>query len=422
MTENNDILKNFLHESYNDYSPDIHADSWEKIESVYKVELIKIKYIKFSIYSSISLLFLLVFTISINLKQNVNESELVELADQNNKNTRKGNYGNALLNETETFKQSEILTPVELDKQTMQLIDENKDFSPQYASVSFTDDSKKEKLRKASSPDFSDNSTIVLDNNSFDSVSINPIFNIDQSNTELLSLKHNFYIKLNLSATYKLNESEIQEERLPEIHEDYVFIKSNSERLNMSFSAGINLLYNYNEKFSIQSGLFLSQYRTFGQYDFANDKIAVRDSATNHILGYLIGSDAVIVNQKINKSISYLEVPLILGLQQNFSEKISLTFKSGLSYSKLLQANGQEISYYNLETKNLNKRDYNSSNWGLILGIGCNYKINNEVILGVEPTYKQYISTQYSPESALHNRPAFIGLNCILLYKIPSDL
>jgi len=173
----------------------------------------------------------------------------------------------------------------------------------------------------------------------------------------------------------------------------------------------VNLEFFVMKNLSVTSGLFYDKYSTGGKYDFYNNKIPVIDSVSGIIKGYIIVNDSVGVHYTINNNYHFLELPLILNYYIPLGEKWKLNLKAGGSMLYYMSSSGKTITADELVLKDVNSYSYNTLNWGLILGLGCNYRISDKISIGLEPTYKQFLGSVMKNVEITGMKPWSVGVN-----------
>jgi hypothetical protein len=224
--------------------------------------------------------------------------------------------------------------------------------------------------------------------------------------------------KIVFSPDYTIGKSTTNSADAPKIHENYNLINNESEKAAISFSLGVNLEFFVMKNLSITSGLFYDKYSTGGKYDFYNNEIPVIDSLNKTILGYITVKDSVGVHYSINNNYSFLELPLILNYYIPFGEKWKLNLKAGGSMLYYLSSSGKTISANLLVLKDVNTYSYNTINWGLILGLGCYYRISDKINIGLEPTYKQFFGSVMKNDQLTNMKPWSVGVNLNVQIKL----
>jgi hypothetical protein len=224
--------------------------------------------------------------------------------------------------------------------------------------------------------------------------------------------------KIVFSPGYSFNKSTSSSANAPKIHENYNLIAGESENGVISFSLGVNLEFFVWKNLSVTSGLFYDKYSTGGKYDFYNNKIPVIDSVSGIIKGYITVNDTVGVHYSINNSYHFLELPLILNYYIPLGEKWKLNLKAGGSMLYYMSSSGKTITADELVLKDVNSYSYNTLNWGLILGLGCNYRINDKISIGLEPTYKQFLGSVLKNDEITGMKPWSVGVNAGVQIKL----
>lgn len=199
---------------------------------------------------------------------------------------------------------------------------------------------------------------------------------------------------------------------------------------------GISLAYNFNERLSIGSGLFLSR---IGQ---ENDDVIAYDSPGSGYM-YKLGTssgtvsinpakfekvmirqlddskDSVpgdyLVNGTFVQNLDYLDVPLVLNYKV-LNKRFSVNVSGGLSPGLLVN----NRSYFDVDdqkiqtgvTENIKPMIFNS-----VIGIGLAYDVSKKVSINLSPTFK-YSLSPVNTGSALKYHPYSISLFTGIAYKL----
>lgn len=233
---------------------------------------------------------------------------------------------------------------------------------------------------------------------------INPI-----NKTEKATSSTKIACKIVFSPDY--TNRKFQTNDAPKIHEDYSLIRNKSEKSAISFSLGVNLEFFVSKNLSLTSGLFFDRFSTAGKFNFYNNKIPVIDSASRTIKGYITVNDTIGVHYTIKTSNNFLELPLILNYYIPLGEKWKLNLKAGGSMFYYMNSFGKTISADELVLKDVNSYSYNTLNWGLILGLGCYYRLSDKINIGLEPTYKQFLGSIMKKKEVTGMKPWSVGIN-----------
>lgn len=111
---------------------------------------------------------------------------------------------------------------------------------------------------------------------------------------------------------------------------------------------------------------------------------------------------------------AYLQVPLRLGYRVIQMPRFSVDLKLGVLFSIQIYKDIPGAPYQGTDTDVEIIRQYPdrlTTTWQYSAGVGVNYHINNKVRFTLEPFYRQYIKSAYSPSSAFPARsPYAFGL------------
>jgi hypothetical protein len=108
------------------------------------------------------------------------------------------------------------------------------------------------------------------------------------------------------------------------------------------------------------------------------------------------------ITENTNKFV-YLQIPLRIGYRIIEGRRFSLDVKAGVLFSLQVYREIPGVPYPGSDADRIEVvRQYPdrlSSNWQYTAGLGMNYHINDRVRFSLEPFYRQYIKSVYSPAS-----------------------
>lgn len=226
------------------------------------------------------------------------------------------------------------------------------------------------------------------------------------------------YFRVVFSADYTSAKYQIPGSFTHKVHEDYSLLRKDAEKGGWGYSVGVNIEYFIHPMLSISSGIFFDENRIKGKYNFINNKIPVFDSISGDIIGYVTGNDTIGIHTSFTNSYKYLEIPLIFNYHIWENNKLIVSVKAGVDGFFLLNVKGTTITKTELSLVPVNSNDYNSFTWGTIGGIMIRYKINNRLILGIEPEWKKYWGSVYKADAMVESKPNIYAINASLLIKI----
>lgn len=123
--------------------------------------------------------------------------------------------------------------------------------------------------------------------------------------------------------------------------------------------------------------------------------------------------DRLTVMENTNKY-AYLQVPLRIGYRVIQTPRFSIDLKAGLLFSLQIYKDIPGVPYRGNDVDIEVVRQYPdrlTTTWQYTAGIGMNYHINNKMRFTLEPFYRQYIKSAYSPGSEFPARsPHAFGL------------
>jgi hypothetical protein len=223
--------------------------------------------------------------------------------------------------------------------------------------------------------------------------------------------RQKFVLELNLSSAWSDLKEDVSASNTPKIHEDYEIIHGKALEGAMAYALGVNISYFFTPAISLKSGFFYDAYKSGGLYNYVNDKTPVRDAEGNIIAYIPKGPDFIeYVYEDTRSTFSYIQMPLILGIHQMLNSRLRLDLHGGLSLMFLIDATGKSLSHDDLSLKNLRDFHPDRFNYGLILGLGSSFLWRENIILSLEPTYKQSLSSVYGTQNPVEVRPYAFGL------------
>ena len=207
--------------------------------------------------------------------------------------------------------------------------------------------------------------------------------------------ENGFYsdIHENISYTYEYREGFTYDT----IHTDYTVIKYEYENYTV-----LDTVWRY----KIDS-VFISNMDTIAHIKYDTVRVATYDTS------YYSSVDTNIYTtyyQNINKY-TYIEIPLSIGYAFNI-KKFAIRPTVGALFGIMLNAKGNGISTTNKnEVYSLSEMDLPFMNIqvSMFVGIGFEYKIQENLALSFQPFYRRNLSSIYSEESVLDKRFSGLG-------------
>ncbi|MGK0413184.1 MAG: hypothetical protein ACJA1B_001386 [Polaribacter sp.] len=204
---------------------------------------------------------------------------------------------------------------------------------------------------------------------------------------------------------------------------------ANSTKGENSFSYGVQVAYNINKKWTIQSGIHLQEM------SFSNNQIAVFSSSqtnsgtTEFISGASFSfqrnisenidasgnsmTNAISYNGNISQNYGYVEIPVELKYNLSNSEIFKTQIVTGFS-SLLLNKNSIRLNADNLSTSG-KASNLNTLNFSGNLGFDFNYLLHKNWSLHVNPMLKVQFNT--FNENANNFAPFYLGIYSGLTYQ-----
>jgi len=239
-----------------------------------------------------------------------------------------------------------------------------------------------------------------------------------------------------LSPTYSYRNLTGDAFQAPDENIDQSYFNDNENGLT-TIGGGISLAYNFNDRLSLGSGLYLSR---IGQ---ENNDVVAYDSPDSQYMYKLASSSGTVtinptrfaealtpqaasvkdsipgdylVNGTFVQNLDYLEVPLVLNYKV-LNNRFSINLNGGLSPGILVN----NRSYFSVEdekiqtgtTENIKPMIYNS-----VLGIGLGYDISKKVSVNLSPTFKYSLSPVNSGSRGINYHPYSISWFTGISYKL----
>ncbi len=180
-----------------------------------------------------------------------------------------------------------------------------------------------------------------------------------------------------------------------------------------SFTGGINVNYQLNERFSIESGLFyLNKRQTadnliaskddeFGNSNYIiytpNQSIPMQDIGNANVLKQSYSRTYYSLDASYITNAEYIELPLILRYRI-INQKLGLDVLSGISTNFLVNNNSYILS--NNAKLWSDNSDLSPVLYGATLGFGLNYRFYQNFSFNLEPTFKY----SFLPENSVFRK------------------
>ena len=120
--------------------------------------------------------------------------------------------------------------------------------------------------------------------------------------------------------------------------------------------------------------------------------------------------DHYLIKENTNKFV-YLQIPLRIGYRIIEANRFSLDLKTGVLFSLQVYRDVPEAPYQGNDAEQIEViRQYPDrlkTNWQYTVSLGFNYQINQQTRFSLEPVYRQYINSVYSPGSAYPARSPY---------------
>lgn len=403
MSKENNHIDNFLKDKFNSFEGNIPLADWNVIEKKLNQRKRRIMFLWFSVTSLLLIGSLTIYFISNNNKTSVNK-----LTINKPKNTEK-----LLIHKS----------PINNDKDEL---------------------SKKDKIVKHYKLDKSINSIINLEqqdirNNSFNvyqpleliSKIINDIFEFktdEPQKVKNLSLKKVIFIKkekqnkitfetgINLSPAWGMEAIKENKAMNKFINRSYFNSILGSSSFGNGMNNGTNFQINYGNNLFLRTGLYLSSYSIYHNYNYTISEFPNVDTKYG-ILGYM-PTFSKSVKHEGSSVVKFVTIPFALGNRIYITPKFGLENKISINISRFASAKGKSVNptYLNLEDiKSQNIRKWSN---GYTLSTGIFYKSKRNFIFTIEPNYSSIIGSAYNKTYPVKTRLYNYGLNFNVNYII----
>ena len=202
---------------------------------------------------------------------------------------------------------------------------------------------------------------------------------------------------------------------------------SNSTKGNTSYSYGVQVAYQLNKKWTLQSGIHLQEM------GYSNTNVAVNpvksssanvvfssgeNYALNDVSQESFSSNSISISRgsldgELNQKYGYVEVPV--QIKYNFLEGKKLKTELVVGFSSLfLNKNDVTLNTTNFSTSG-EANNLNSINFSGNLGIDLNYQLGNKWSININPMLKTQLNTFKNDSNGF--QPYFIGVYTGLSYQ-----
>lgn len=205
-----------------------------------------------------------------------------------------------------------------------------------------------------------------------------------------------------------------------------------------SLAADFSVMYQKNNYF-IQSGFSLEYANDYSNaevdymtYDFVGSYQDVYDVTFDTTGGtptpiYHTQQVDVIDTTQSNQvtvytnNYNYFNLPLMFGYRNQFSQRFGYTIKTGPIISFMMTESADyAFNQDGADIMGINNKpaDRVSTNWQMMLGVGLNYKINNNISFALEPRVKYYFNPVYDGTQVKKSNPFAIGVQTGLIFGL----
>jgi hypothetical protein len=192
------------------------------------------------------------------------------------------------------------------------------------------------------------------------------------------------------------------------------------EKALMSFSGGLNVNYRFTKRWSLESGVFYSQYRQMAENIVSSAEFGLGDELTvytpegiryvkpvgiaqpgeKQIIGSTMDETFYNLNLDYVSNFEYIELPINVRFKI-IDRKIGLDVLSGIS-TNFLVGNKSAITYNDNDLWSEADEEISPMLYNATFGLGLNYDFYQNFSFNIEPTFKYSI---FSPESTMLRYP-----------------
>ncbi|WP_064966739.1 hypothetical protein [Tenacibaculum ovolyticum] len=196
----------------------------------------------------------------------------------------------------------------------------------------------------------------------------------------------------------------------------------NSTRGNNSYSYGIQVGYQLNNKWTIQSGVHLQEMQfsnsqiTINKTSSSSSTIALNSGDTYSLEDSSLGSfslNTVKQNANLSQVYGYIEIPVEIKYNVLENRKFKTELVAGFS-SLFLNKNAIDLKANNF-TKSGKANNLNNINFSGNVGVNFNYKFDKKWSLNLNPMFKSQFNTFNKNENGF--KPYFIGVYTGINYR-----
>jgi hypothetical protein len=223
-----------------------------------------------------------------------------------------------------------------------------------------------------------------------------------------------FTLSVMFSPDYTAHKTSISSPDL--VHSSYLTIQNQQVKSALSYTTGIGFSFTPIKGLSIQTGLNYSKRVQKVNYNFNNQKIPVIDANSGRIRGYIIDtSNHDFTTIKSTNTLSYVQIPIMIGYSLQLTNRFSISLKTGGSYIKMTKCQGVNLHSDDLSTEKYNSlKGFNTQNWSYNLQAGIGYKINRKFEVCVEPVYEKMSNNLYNSTNPVKILNYRYGFNTII--------
>jgi hypothetical protein len=240
------------------------------------------------------------------------------------------------------------------------------------------------------------------------------LFNEKKESKSRWSFGTKFSPVYSLAENMNKSGSQANTQSLKSIRDNDIPNTKADEKSLMSYTGGINVNYHFTRRWSLESGLFYSEYRQMAENLVSsslfgtNSELSIytpegikyiqptgiAEPGTSQIIGSTMDETYYSLNMNYVSNFDYIELPLIIRYKI-IDRKLGLDVLSGIS-TNFLVSGKSTIMYNNNDLWTGTSEGISPMLYNATFGLGLNYDIYHNFSLNIEPTFKYSIFTTQS--------------------------
>lgn len=228
--------------------------------------------------------------------------------------------------------------------------------------------------------------------------------------------KFSFETGINLSPAWGMEVIKENKTMNKFINRSYFNSISGSSSFGNGMNNGLNFQINYGKNLFLRTGLYLSSYSIYHNYNYTISEFPNVDPK----YGILVYTNKLpeSIKHEGSSMVKFVAIPFAFGNRIFITPKFGFENKISINISRFASANGKSVNptYLNLEDiKSQNIRKWSN---GYTLSAGMFYKSKRNFIFTIEPNYSSIIGSAYNKTYPVKTRLYNYGLNFNVNYII----